>query len=57
MLTKQASVLSLPSLCATAYVTDMYVSLREQLQSRVFIAAGFDCNSGASEKSLAGGEH
>lgn len=57
VLTKQASALSLPSPCATVYVTDTYVSLREKLQSQVFIAADTDCNSGASEKHLAGGEH
>lgn len=57
VLTKQVSVLSLPSLCVTLYVTDVDVSLRGELQFQIFIAADTDCNSGASEKCLAGREH
>lgn len=53
----QNRLLSLTSLCATRYVTDTYVSHREQLQSQVFIAADTDCKSGASEKRLSGVEY
>lgn len=44
-------------LYVTVYMTHRYVSHTEQLQSQIFIASDIDCNSGASEKHLAGGEH
>lgn len=52
----QNRLLSLPSLCATRYVTDTYLSHWKHLQFQVFIAAEIDCNSRASEKHLSGGE-